>query len=175
MQDVNFEKIEDDLLAFTTMQVDKFLVEHSGKTFYAFAFDCNAEYGEVNLCLNTEEDFVRTLYHYQQGEFGHLYRSDDEIQDLKFNTGDWEHQCFATIQVLTENELTEIFDKLPQDDYKSWKEFINKLLIHFGKALLRFRQTEQFDRIPKTVNFRSFCIDHDEDIEDAERRLEKLF
>ncbi len=174
MQDIDFNKIEAELLTFTITEVSKFLLEHKDKIFYAFAFDCNAEYGQVNLCFNTEEDFANTLERYQKGEFGHLYQTDKEIEGLKFNTGDWEYQCFATIHVLTQDELAKIFNSLPEDNYKSWKEFTDRLLVHFCKTLLDFRQTELFHKIPKSKNFKSFCIDHDEDIDEAELRLKQL-
>lgn len=45
------ETIQNELLRFTEIEVEKFLNQHSEKTFYAFVFDCNAEYAEVSLCF----------------------------------------------------------------------------------------------------------------------------
>jgi hypothetical protein len=167
-------EIRKQLLEFTINSVESFLNEHSSLEFYSFAYNCNAEYAEINLCFNTEAEFEKTLKHYQTGEFSKYYKSDEEINDLKFNTGDWEYQCFETLNVLTDEELTKIFNDLPEDDYKSWKEFVENLLEVFCEVLLDFSKTETFKKIPKTDNFLAFCIDHDEDFENAIKRLEKV-
>jgi hypothetical protein len=59
-------EIKKQLLDFSINGVENFLNEHSDLEFYSFAYDCNAEYGEVNLCFNTEKDFKKTLESYQQ-------------------------------------------------------------------------------------------------------------
>ena len=53
------DKIKKELLLFTKDRVTEFLKANSNLTFYAFAFDCNAEYPEVNLCFNTESSFKK--------------------------------------------------------------------------------------------------------------------
>ena len=167
-------EIKKQLLDFTVNSVDNFLNEHPNLDFYSFAYDCNAEYAEINLCFNTETEFEKTLKHYQTGEFSKHYQSEEDINDLKFNTGDWEYQCFETLNVLTDDELTKIFNDLPEDDYKSWNEFVGNLLEIFCETLIEFTNTETFKKIPKTDNFLTFCIDHDEDFEDAIKRLENV-
>jgi len=171
---MNKVKLKNKLLEFTEKGVEKFLNENSNLEFYAFAFDCNAEYAEVNLCLNTESEFQRTLAHYQNGDYSQYYQSDEDVKDLKFNTGDWEYQCFESTNVLSDNELTEIFQSLPEDDYKSWKKFVQELMELFCETLIEFRKTEIYRKIPKTNDFISFCIDHDEDFEPALERLKEL-
>ncbi|MEG7759807.1 DUF4303 domain-containing protein, partial [Listeria monocytogenes] len=79
-------------------------------TYYAFAFDCNAEYAEINLCVNTEKAFAETLARYQNGKYSENYQTEEEIQELKYNTGDWKYQCFDTFYVFSEEELTAIFN-----------------------------------------------------------------
>ena len=167
-------EIKKQLLDFTVKSVDNFLNEHPNLEFYSFAYDCNAEYAEINLCFNTETEFEKTLKHYQTGKFSKHYQSEEEINALKFNTGDWEYQCFETLNVLTDDDLTKIFNDIPEDDYKSWKEFVGNLLEFFCETLLDFSKTETFKKIPKTDNFLAFCIDHDEDFEDAIERLENV-
>lgn len=162
------------LVNFTTKSVKKFLKENSKLTFYAFGYDCNAEYAEVNLCFNTEEAFEKTLKSYQKGEFAESYQSDEDIEDLKFNTGDWDYQCFDSIYLLSDKELTKIFNQLPEDNYVSWNQFLQELMEIFCEALLEFSQTDVYKSIPKTEDFRVICIDHDEDVSDAQERLESV-
>lgn len=168
------DKIKEQLLEFTINATESFLNEHPDLTFYAFAYDCNAEYAEVNLCLNTPAEFEKTLKKYQTGPYAEDYRSEEGINELKFSTGDWEYQCFDTIYVLTEAELTRIFNDLPEDGYKSWNEFIENLTVLFCEVLLDFQKTKTFEKIPKTADFIAFCIDHDEDFEGGMERLEKV-
>ncbi|MGD1840247.1 MAG: DUF4303 domain-containing protein [Thermonemataceae bacterium] len=169
-----FDNIKTELLRFTELEVEKFLLHNSNKTYYAFAYDCNAEYAEVNLCFSTEEEFKKTLNHYQNGEYSQYYQIKEDILDLKYNTGDWEYQCFASMNVFSENELTEIFQKLPDDDHKSWHSFTEQLMQLFTLTLFEFSETKTFDKISKTNDFKFFCIDHDEDFEDVENRLMKI-
>ena len=168
-------EIKKQLLDFSINGVENFLNEHSDLEFYSFAYDCNAEYGEVNLCFNTEKDFKKTLESYQTGNYADNYQTEEDIKNLKFNTGDWDYQCFDSINILTEEELEEILGEDPEkDDYKSWNEFIESLNELFCECLLDFSKTETFKKIPKTNNFIAFCTDHDEDFENAIERLEKV-
>ncbi|WP_205334635.1 DUF4303 domain-containing protein [Flavobacterium fluviale] len=97
--------------------------------------------------------------------------SDEAVKGLKYNTGDWEYQCFDTINVVSEEELNRIFNALPDDDYKSWNLFVEELMELFCECMIEFRHSEVYKNILKTENFISFCIDHDEDFEDAEQRM----
>jgi hypothetical protein len=167
-------EIKKQLLNFTVNAVENFLNEHSNLEFYSFAYDCNAEYAEINLCFNTKTEFEKTLKQYQTGRFSMNYQSEEDINGLKFNTGDWEYQCFETLNVLTDDELTKILNDFPEDDYKSWNEFVETLREIICETLLDFSKTETFIKIPKTDNFIAFCIDHDEDFEDAIKRLDNV-
>ncbi|MBC6297877.1 DUF4303 domain-containing protein [Listeria sp. FSL L7-1517] len=166
------------IVYFATKGVETFLKENPTLTFYAFAFDCNVEAAEINLCLNTEEAFAETLGAYQSGEYANQYQTVEQIQDVKYNTGDWKYQCFDTFYVLTEEELTTVFNKLypneVEDDYQAWIGFINELLMEFTKSLVAFSKTEAFKQIPKTADFEFFCIDHEEEVETAIKRIELL-
>lgn len=168
------DTIKSELLTFTKRAVEKFLDENSENVFYAFAYDCNAEYAGICLCFNTENEFKKTLNYYQNGEFSQYYKSNEQINDLKYNTGDWKYQCFASINIFTDDELTKIFQDFPDDDYKSWQNFVEDLMMLFTETLLDFSKTEIFRKIPKTKDFKFFCIDHDEDFEDVENRMNKI-
>ncbi|SHF95104.1 DUF4303 domain-containing protein [Flavobacterium defluvii] len=167
------QKLKQQLISFTIKGVKDFLDNNLNLEFYAFAYDCNAEYAEVNLCFNTMEDFDKTLNHYQNGRFSENYKTDEAINDLRYNTGDWKYQCFDSIDILSEEELNKIYNDLPEDDYKSWNIFVEELMELFCECLLEFRTSEVYHSIPKTKDFVSFCIDHDEDFEDAEERLKR--
>lgn len=160
------KKIQDNLLKFTTNSVKQFLADHPGLTFYAFAFDCNAEYSEVNLCFNTEHDFRITLNYYQKGQYSEYYQSEEDIAELKYNIGDWQYQCFDTLYVMTEKEMAEIYSQ-------NTEQQVDDLMTVFCQTLIAFTKTDVYATIPKTDDFKIICIDHDEDLHDAEQRLEK--
>ncbi|BDU24432.1 DUF4303 domain-containing protein [Flavobacterium sp. GSB-24] len=164
-------KIKQKLIDFTTTGVQEFLSQNPDLEFYAFAYSCNAEDAQVNLCFNTIQDFEKTLNRYKNGRYSEYYRLDEAVKGLKYNIGDWEYMCFDTINVLSEEELNKIFNDLPDDDYKSWKLFVEELMELFCECLLEFRESEIYKTIPKNENFVSFSIDHDEDFEDAEQRM----
>ncbi|PZF90325.1 hypothetical protein C1903_03880 [Listeria ivanovii] len=163
------------IVNFAINGVEKFLQENPTLTFYALAFDCNAEYAEINLCLNTEEAFSERLAACQSGRFAEQYQTAERIYDLKYNTGDWEYQSFDTFYVFTDEELTMVFNDLypngVEDDYQAWIKFTKELLGEFTKSLLTFSKTETFKKIPKTTDFEFFCIDHDEELETAKSRM----
>lgn len=148
------------IIHFATKGVETFLKENPTLTFYAFAFDCNVEDAEINLCLNTEKAFSETLGVYQNGKYADQYQTVERIQNVKYNTGDWKYQCFDTFYVLTEDELTAVFNELYpndiEDDYQAWIGFMNKLLIEFTKSLVAFSKTETFKQIPQTADFKFF-------------------
>lgn len=76
-----------------------------------------------------------------------------------------------TLYVFSEDELNNYFNQLypngVDDDYGAWKAFVNSLFDLFTNQLVEFSKTEIFKKIPKTNDFKFFCIDHDEDIEEA--------
>lgn len=168
------DKIKQQLLEFTIQAVEKFLKEHPELEFYAFAYDCNAEYAEVNLCLNTQDQFKKTLHQYQSNEFSDHYQTIEQINTLKFNTGDWKYQCFDTIYILDDPQLNDIYGELPEDDGQSWHEFVESLMLLFSESLLEFTQTDTYKAIPKTQDFIAYAIDHDEDFNDAITRMFSL-
>lgn len=155
-----------ELLALIGEAVEKFLDEHQGLSYYCFAFDCNAAYAEINLCLNTESDFRATLRAYQEGPYGEDYRTEEGVRALRYNPGDWKYQCFETFYVLEEDEIADLYG---DDD-----EALLKEMTAFNYELLAlFTATDTFRRIPKTEDFRVLCIDHDEDVDDALRHTDR--
>ena len=168
-----WDKIKKQILDFTTRSVEDFLKENPDLEFYAFAFDCNAEYAELGLSFNTEISFQDTLKGYQTGDFSRYYKSEEDTRELKYNTGDWDYSYFDSLDVFSNDELNKIYNVLPEDDDKSWNKFISNLLDLFTDCLIEFTKTEIFAKIPKTEDFMCFCIDHDEDFDDAMERIEQ--
>ena len=172
MNIIDYAKVKHAIVDFATQGVEQFLQKHTGCEFYAFAFDCNAEDAEVNLCLNTEENFKKILEEYRI-KYPKSYQSAKDIRLLKYNTGDWGYQCFDTMYVFTDEELDAIFQAMPEDNYQTWQNFVEHLLIVFTEALQMFTESVTYQKITKTSDFTAFCIDHDEDFDTALNRMRK--
>lgn len=168
----DIEIIKENLLEFTEKSVAKFLKNHENLVFYAFGYDCNVEYGEVCLCFNTEEAFEKTLASYQKGPYGKRYEGEAGIFDVRYNTGDWDYQCFDTLYVLTEEELTPIFNADVDD--VTYNESLNGFMDLFCEILLDFSVTPTFETIPKTEDFKLICLDHDEGVMESDERMARL-
>src|SRR5688572_19257376 len=70
-----WEAIQETLYQATRRQLARFAAEHAGEPINGFAFDCNADYGEVLLCVNTEANLIAT---------GHE----------RWSLGDWKYHAF---------------------------------------------------------------------------------
>lgn len=167
------EKIKQQLLEFTIQGVEHFLKENPELEFYAFAYDCHAEYAEVGLCFNTQDDFKETLQRYQNGYPEH-YQNSSQINELKFSMGDWLFQGTDIIYVFDQQHMNDIYQQLPQDEGQSWYEFIESLMQLFSECILEFTQTAAYNAIPKTPDFLVYAMDHDENFTDIIPRMFSL-
>ena len=50
---IDWKDLESKLVVLAENELKAFAPRHAGETFYGFGFDCNAEEGQVLLCLNT--------------------------------------------------------------------------------------------------------------------------
>lgn len=142
-----------------------FLDEHRDSEFYALALDCNMEYATFLVCMNTPENFASTLKQYQAKYT--KYTEEKWIRKLRYNPGDWKYRAITEVNLFEEDELTARY----QDDIDRQCEEMKSLC---NEILCDFRQTEAFERIPKTPDFITFCIDHDEDVDSALERQIRL-
>jgi hypothetical protein len=151
-----------------------FADEHADESFYGFAFDCNADYGDVLLCLNTEEEFRKSSREFP-----------DEPQEwldteLRWGPGDWKYQGFNTD-----------FDDSSQrfaDGWKSYRAQISDDTVaqfHSRDALstatlfvesvclvlIRMEHDNIFSCLQRSGNFEVFVCDHDESFEASRQRL----
>ncbi|MFC2337191.1 MAG: DUF4303 domain-containing protein [Negativicutes bacterium] len=149
----------EEVIAQISADMDTFLNEHPHLEFYALAFDCNSEYAEFLVGMNTQEDFLKMLQEYQENN--EKYCTDAaSIKKLRYNPGDWTYADISGVELFTEEALIEKY----QDDIERQCADMLRLC---EEILSTFRKTEIFKRIPKTQDFVSFCIDHDEDPADA--------
>ena len=148
-----------DFVAQISAAVEEFLRAHPRERFYALAFDCNTAYAEFLVGMNTEEAFQKTLMEYHEG--GARDRTDaSAIENLRYNPGDWMYTDITEAELFDEDELIARY----QDNMERQCADMRRLC---EEILADFRQTDTFRNIPKTADFVSYCIDHDEDPADA--------
>ena len=156
---------KEEVLKKLVHDVEQFLNKHRDKKFYALALDCNTEYATFLVCMNTPEDFAKVLKTYQAKY--EKYTDENWIRKLRYNPGDWEYTAISEVNLFEEEELIAKY----QDDIDRQCEEVMSLC---EEILLGLRQTEVFGRIPKTLDFINFCIDHDEDVDSALERQIRL-
>lgn len=163
------------LLKATIETMTDFLTNHPNKTFYAFAFDCNAEYGQVILAMNSHDDFLKTSKEYIEKW---NYKESD-LKELKFSTGDWEYQGLNLDYSYWEScrsyeNKIDAYVFAHDTTSEDADALVEKLLNMFAETLIRFEATEVFQSIPKDAGFVTFAVDHDESTEDALARMNKI-
>lgn len=163
--------IQERLKEFTIKSVEHFIREHPEKTFNGFAYDCNVEYAEINLCFNTDEYFQNTLRSYQNGSNKRHYLKEENITKLRYSVGDWAYQCYDSVDVLSPEELETQTGHLTNEE---WSLAMDQLLADCTQTLIDFTQTPTYALIPKTDAFIVLCIDHDEEMDEAIERINTM-
>lgn len=159
-------KIQRQLLQFTCEKTAAFLAEHPSETFYAFTYDCNTEYGQVSLCLNSEEFFQEGLSR-SRAEFPEYYSSEEDIREYRYNTGNWQYQCFDTFTFIEEDEIDHIHGQIDGGNIDEWFALIGEFRTMCRETVREFAGNDVFAQIPKTAGFLAYAVDHEESIEEA--------
>ncbi|MGX7151081.1 DUF4303 domain-containing protein [Enterococcus ureasiticus] len=151
------EKQQEYFFNFLTDSIDNFLLDHSDETFYAFALDCNIhEEGEINLCFNTVELWQETTSYYTNKGYTKI-----QLDEMKYASRDWdENQRVASIHLF--------------DDWVEDEQDIEMVLEWLCQQMILLTDSETFERIPKTEDFKLLVYDHDESPSDSQERFEKI-
>lgn len=155
-----------EMLASFIADTEELLAQNPDLEFYAFAINTNIDYGEVLLCLNTEESHAQAIQHYK--DTGYYHEGDETNPDIRYNPGEWQFLGYnQDCYILPEQELEEMNDA---DEANDW-ENIRREIDDFSTRLFKeFIKSEVFKKIPKTKDFKLSLIDHEEDcIEGLER------
>lgn len=159
--EIDWTDIENRLYELCASEIQLFAKTHSGESFYAFALDCNGEYGDVLLCLNSPDE---------------LHRSGD---DLRWSLGDWKYQGFETrefdkawrryARVITEACLEE------EEDVRTFlKPTQGLFMLTACRVLIRLESANAFDVFRRTHDFKTWVADHDESDEESWTRLDNV-
>ncbi|MGR8932877.1 MAG: DUF4303 domain-containing protein [Gammaproteobacteria bacterium] len=165
---VDWKGLEEALLSAITSQVEVFAKNHPEETFYGFALDCNAYYADILFCLNTPESLEEAARKYADG--GDEAAISHEKEELEWGLGDWKYQGFNLDTPIWETEVPMLdeFAELPSS------QDTEKFLITCCRALMRAEKKGAFLVLRRTPDFKVACIDHDEDVEAGDSRLNRV-
>lgn len=138
--------------------IENFAKEHVEENFYAFSIDANM------LCLNSEEKFQKTLKYYQE-KYSDC-NENEEINELKYNTGDWAYQGFFDLEDGFDYELYSEHYDIPFDNKGLEDEALAKLFQNtpyhraMSQLLEKLVENGVFDSLKKTTDFKVFLSEH---------------
>jgi hypothetical protein len=171
---LDWKRVEETLRRASADAIAAFAAEHRDESFYAFAFDCNADYGEVFLCLNTEADLAATVRAWLAADPARVER---EIEsDLRWNVGDWKYHAFninppcekGWEKAWSETEGL-IHDATLDDD--DGDEIAERFLVSACRVMVAMEKDGVLDVLRRDPGFKTLVGDHDEPIEDSWARL----
>ncbi len=131
-------------------KIEEFAKEHTSEVFYAFSIDANL------LCLNSISEFEKALVHYEK-RWSKFYKTQEDIDDLKYNTGDWTYQGFYE---LTEEDgfvLDHYADHYDMDDDQ---QKISKYGLAMDKLLEVLSERDAFRHLNRTDDFLVNRVEH---------------
>lgn len=170
-----WEALADYLFSITKKEIVRFAEEHSDEQFYGFFFDCNSAYGEIFLCLNTEQDHAVQLEKY-------VVKWPDQYADpnstarteLRWNPGDWLYQGFESdafdkAWASKESEVVDLFAS--SEDDEAWHEVAELFMAMVGSVAIRLEDQGAFEPLGRASDFQVMWADHDELWEESLLRM----
>ena len=173
MKAADWKRLEETLRRASAEAIGTFASAHGGESFYGFALDCNPDYGEVLLCLNTEAGLARTAAgHYADW-------SPREVEGrLRWSLGDWRYHAFNTEPPCAEawerawsatvERIQEAFAEAEDAEADDMEE---RFLVSACRVLLALEKDGAFDALGRDPGFKTLVAGHDEVIEDSWARL----
>lgn len=173
---IDWVELEERLFRLVVYETKAFAQTHQQEVFYGYGFDCNANYGDVLLCVNTEEALfkrARKYGKYSEGEKGSVK---EWASDLRWSFGDWKYQGFnlesgkwqsewGDVNLLIEKAVTGLA-------YNDMREITEQFMDMACRVLLRLERQNILACFLQSPDFRIVCADHDEDINHGDKRLE---
>lgn len=173
MTAADWKRVEETLRRASAEAIATFAAAHGGESFYGFVFDCNPDYGEVLLSLNTEADLSRTAERF------YPTWSPGEIEGrLRWNPGDWRYHGFNTEPPCAEawarawSETEERLHEAATDEDDEAADAVEERFLQSAcRVLLALEKDGAFDALGRDPGFKTLVSGHDEAIEDSWARL----
>ena len=165
---IDWVKIQDELFVLSKAEIDSFVMECTETDIYGFGFDCNADYGTVLLCFNSEKEFLNSCKGFPNESKVWLQTK------LRWNTGDWKYQGINSDQFNArwlpyEREIHKqvIEQWMARDLQSAASMFLNSVC----EVLVRLENWGGLRRLNQTESIRLFAGDESEDVAVSWERL----
>lgn len=170
------------LLQKIVKDIERFLKKHSKKVFYAFAFDCSKDVGEILWAFNTEKALASAIKELKKSDEDNDYNYDDKNSEdylsLRYGIGDWKHTTESKPYYIfgDGDACSAMYDKAEELDEENGSDnFEQEIMDFFEELLLAFCQTPTWQAIPKTADFKILLSEHnDNEIDDTLPRSERF-
>ena len=161
----------DKILQKIVKDIDRFLKKHSNQEFYAFAFDCSKDGGEILWAFNTEKALASTIKYYKKDadeDEAALYddKNSESYLELRYGIGDWKYTTQSKAYYIfgDGDKCLAMSDKAEElDPENGVEQFEQEVMNFFEELLLAFCLTETYKAIPKTPDFKILFSEHNDD------------
>lgn len=166
--EINWVALEKTLFELATAEVQYFAENHKPTDTYGFVIDCNAEYGDVMLCTNSEANLA--VMHQHDGIVAYT----TEIQ--RWNIDSWKHHGFEVGSDDFETRWAPFSSALSERMcFKSVEDSTRETFLDsLARVLLRLESEGVLNCLNPTDDFRLCLVDHNEDHTDGFARLRRL-
>jgi len=137
-----------------TKAILDFSEKHENEVFYAFAIDANL------LCLNSVDSFRETLNSFQL-RWPDEFDSPEQIEKLRFDTGDWKYQGFYDLKSEDgfDEEMYEDHYYIAMDS-PTFHAPHTDYAIAMNRLLARLQHQDSFSSLKRTLNFTTRWVEH---------------
>ena len=174
---VDWDKLEATVTRSAKRALRDFAARHPDEVFYGFFLDCNATYFEILGHKNTE-DLLRAKAAESKTSHAALYKGvsvERLVEDLRWSGGDWGY-----FQMFDACESTQAYGEMIGDMIEEYtfkghganEAVYDQFLDMACRVAVRLERENAFDDLKRTPTFRILCADHDESVENGERRLQ---
>jgi hypothetical protein len=196
---IDWRALESLLFSLVKQDLTSFAKAHRDESFYGFAFDCNARYGQILLCLNSVEALRQWAERYSikapnEDAFAEITRQMDKAmgrdprpappkmsakefeKELRWSLGDWEYQGFNSKTFAKEwNKFEKAVRITCLDEVEDEKTFMTPTQDRFMRVacdvMIRVEASGALNALKRTAKFKTWVSDHDETESRSARRL----
>jgi hypothetical protein len=179
---LDWVEIETSLHALVVKTIGDFAKKHSNEVFYALYFDFPERWSGIRIHLNTPELLRKRSEEYIRSN-PELYarRTAEAVaNDIRWEPGDFGYFEINGTKVWAKkwakySEQLEAAAAAQDVSVYATGEFVElKFLLTASRVLLRLESDESLNCLPRTRNFRTCCMTHEERPEDAWKRMHLL-
>ncbi|MDX2270783.1 MAG: DUF4303 domain-containing protein [Cyanobacteriota bacterium] len=174
---IDWRPIQATLFALVWDDIEAFAPQHRSEEFYGLFLDCDSNYGEVNLCLNTPallrhraETYKNDLQSIRGSAVPpDLYARETvaEIEEkLRWSPGDWGYRNINRWNEWRKgwNPIRTKIEDARNEDESVCEQF----MVMACRVLVQIEESSVLNHLARTPDFATMCADHDE-TDDASR------